>query len=142
MDKPMVASVTTPLTPANTTPTWMRWTGRVISVLPVLGLVMSGVMKVTQPPEVLEGMAKFGFDTKLLIPLAIIELASAAIYLIPQTAVLGAVLLTGYLGGAIVTHLRVGDGDYWPAIIMGVLVWLGLFLRDSRVRSLLPWRSL
>jgi len=120
----------------------MLWTGRVISVLPVLGLVMSGVMKITQPPEVLEGMSKFGFDTKLLIPLAIIELGATAIYLIPQTAVLGAVLLTGYLGGAIVTHVRAEDGGYGPALFMGVLVWLGLFLRDSRIRSLLPWRSL
>jgi hypothetical protein len=86
-------------------------------------------------------MQKFGFDSKLLLPLAIIELGCTALYLIPQTAVLGAVLLTGYLGGAIVTHLRT-DGGYWPALVMGVVLWLGLFFRDARLRALLPWRSL
>lgn len=132
---------TTPVAPASTTPTWMLWTGRVLSALPIPLLVMSAVMKLTQPPEVLEGMQKFGFDSKLLLPLAIIELGCTALYLIPQTAVLGAVLLTGYLGGAIVTHLRT-DGGYWPALVMGVVLWLGLFFRDARLRALLPWRSL
>jgi len=132
---------TTSVAPASTTPTWMLWTGRVLSALPIPLLVMSAVMKLTQPPEVLEGMQKFGFDSKLLLPLAIIELGCTALYLIPQTAVLGAVLLTGYLGGAIVTHLRT-DGGYWPALVMGVVLWLGLFFRDARLRALLPWRSL
>ena len=119
----------------------MLWTGRVISALPVLGLVMSAVMKVTQPPEVTEGMAKFGYGTELLIPLAIVEATCTILYVIPQTSVLGAILLTAYLGGATATHVRVND-PFMAPIIMGVLVWLGLFLRDSRVRSLAPWRFL
>ena len=134
-------NTTTTNTSASGTPTWMLWTGRVISVLPVLGLIMSGVMKVLQPPEVLEGMAKFGVNPKVLIPLAIVEITSTGLNLIPQTAVLGAILLTGYLGGAIMTHMRVDDGCV-PPIVMGVRIWLGLFLRDARVRSLVPWRRL
>lgn len=131
----------TTVTPANTTPAWMLWTGRAISALPVLGLAMSAVMKILQTPEAVEGMGKFGYDAKLLLPLAIVEATCTVLYLIPQTAVLGAVLLTGYLGGAVATHVRVEEG-FVPPVIVGVLVWLGLFLRDSRLRALLPWRSL
>ena len=72
--------------------------------------------------------------------LGILEIACTIIYAIPQTAVLGAILLTGYMGGAIATHVRVGEGVI-PHIIIGVLVWLGLFLREPRLRAILPWRT-
>ena len=117
----------------------MLWTGRVISALPVLGLLMSGVMKFTNSPQLTEGMAKLGWPANLAIPLGITELACTILYIIPQTSVLGAILLTGYLGGATATHVRIGDNFVAP-IIMGVLVWLGLFLRDARLRALLPLR--
>jgi hypothetical protein len=116
------------------------WTGRVISALPVLMLLMSAAMKFMKPPMVVEGMTKSGYPERLLLPLGIVELACTVLYVFPRTAVLGAVLLTGYLGGATATHVRIGEPFYTP-VLLGVLVWLGLYLRDRRVRALLPLRS-
>ena len=93
---------------------WMLWSGRVLSALPVLMLVISAVMKFTNSPAVVKGFTDFGFDTKLLPGLGITELICTALYVIPQTSVLGAILLTGYLGGAVATHLRVGDRVHRP----------------------------
>jgi hypothetical protein len=81
-----------------------------------------------------------GYPESLARPLGIVELACTIIYLVPQTAVLGAILLTGYMGGAIATHVRVGD-PYFVQIGMGVMLWLGLYLRDARLRALLPLRG-
>ena len=116
------------------------WTGRVISTLPVLMLLMSAAFKFMKPPEVVEGFTKMGWPERLSLTLGIVELACTVLYVIPRTAVLGAVLLTGYLGGATATHVRIGDPFYTP-ILLGVLVWLGLYLRDRRVRALLPLRK-
>jgi hypothetical protein len=102
-------------------------------------LLMSGVMKLMKHPKVIEGFQDW--PANVAVPIGIVELVSTALYLIPQTAVLGAVLLTGYLGGATATHVRLGESVLFP-VGMGVLVWLGLFLRDARVRQLLPWRKL
>ena len=88
----------TGVAPANRTPAWMRWTGWVVTVLPVLGLVMSAVMKFMRPAEVVEGMKKAGWPNNLLFGLGVLEVTCTILYLIPQTAVLGAILLTGYLG--------------------------------------------
>ncbi len=118
----------------------MLWAGRIVSALPVLMLFMSGVMKLLKPAAVVEGFAKLGYAEDLALGLGIVELICTAIYVIPRTSVLGAILLTGYLGGATATHVRVGDPFYGP-VILGVLVWLGLFLRDYRVRALIPLRS-
>ena len=117
----------------------MLWTGRVISALPVLGLVMSATMKFLQPKDLVDGFAKFGYPLNLSVPIGVVEIICTVLYVIPQTAVLGAILLTGYLGGAISTHVRIGD-DFTPPVIMGVMLWLGLFLRDARIRALVPWR--
>jgi hypothetical protein len=119
----------------------MLWSGRVVSALPVLMLTLSGVMKLVQPPMVIEGLTKLGYPTSLLVPLGIVELACTILYIVPQTSVLGAILLTGYLGGATATHLRVGESWIGP-VLLGILIWLGLFLRDSRLRALLPLRKL
>jgi DoxX-like family len=118
----------------------MVWTGRIISALPVLVLIMSATMKLMKPTEVTKQFVAYGFKESILAPLGIVELACTALYVIPQTSVLGAILLTGYLGGATVTHLRAGEPFVFP-IVFGVLVWLGLFLRDARVRALIPWRK-
>jgi hypothetical protein len=115
------------------------WAGYIISALPVLLLLMSAVMKLIKPPPVVEGFAHLGLPESLALGLGILELSCAIVYLIPQTSVLGAILLTGYLGGAIVTHLRVGDPFLTP-VILGVLIWGGLFLRDPRLRALIPLR--
>jgi hypothetical protein len=119
----------------------MLWTGRIMSAVPVLMLLMSAVMKFAKPPPVVESFAHLGLPGSLSLGLGMLELACTVVYLIPQTAVLGAILLTGYLGGATVTTLRVGDPFFAP-IIFGVLLWGGLFLRDPRLRSLIPLRRL
>ena len=120
----------------------MIWAGRIISALPILGLLVSGVMKILQPPDAVKGFADLGWPLSVAIGLAVVEIGCTIIYAIPQTAVLGAILLTGYLGGAVATHVRIGDyADITAPIIMGVLVWLGLFLRDSRLRALIPLRK-
>jgi hypothetical protein len=116
------------------------WTGRVLSTLPVLMLLMSAGMKFARPPQVVEGMGKLGYAPELALPLGIVELACTIIYIVPHTAVLGAILLTGYLGGATATHVRVGDPWFGP-VIFGVILWLGLYLRDARLRALLPLRG-
>ena len=115
------------------------WVGRVISVLVSLVFLFSGFMKLKGGPELEQGMAHLGLPMSIVVPLAILELACVAVYLIPPTAVLGAVLLTGYLGGAICTHLRVGD-PFVVQIVLGLLVWLGIYLREDRLKALLPLR--
>ncbi len=117
----------------------MLWAGRIMSALPVLMLLFSGVMKLVKPAPVVEGFAHLGYPESLALGLGIVELACAVVYVIPGTAVLGAILLTGYLGGATATHVRIGEPFFMP-IILGVLVWGGLFLRDERLRALLPLR--
>ncbi len=116
------------------------WTGYAMSVLPVLLLLASAVMKFAKPPAVLEGFTHLGWPEGSVIGLGILELACTAAYLIPATSILGAILLTGYLGGAIATTLRVGDSSS-PTVIMGVLLWGGLFLREPRLRALIPFKK-
>jgi hypothetical protein len=113
----------------------------VASALPVLGLLMSAGMKLSHNPEMVKNFVeKFGFPEGTMSPLGVVELTCAILYAVPQTSVLGAVLLTGYLGGAVATHVRVGEA-FGPPVLLGVLVWLGLFLRDERLRALLPLRK-
>jgi hypothetical protein len=118
----------------------MLWAGGVLSALPVLALVMSGIMKLLKPAAVVEGFEHLGWSEDVTLGLGIVEIACAIIYAIPRSAVLGAILTTGYLGGAIAAHVRIGEPFYAP-LILGVLVWLGLYLRDARLRALVPLRS-
>lgn len=119
------------------------WAGRILSALPVLMLLSSSIMKLMNHPIAVDGFAKFGFPEGIAPKLGILELACTVIYVIPQTSVLGAILLTGYLGGAVVTHVRVGDpfSNIITPVFLGALVWGGLFLRDKRLRALIPFRS-
>ena len=116
------------------------WVGRVISVLVSLLFAMSAFMKLKGGAEVMQGMAHLGFPESLIMPLAILEISCVVIYLIPATSVLGAILLTGYIGGAICTHLRVGD-PFFIQIALGIFVWLGLYLRENRLKALIPLRT-
>jgi hypothetical protein len=118
----------------------MLWAGYIISALPVLMLIVSGAMKLVKSAPVVEGFVRFGYPVSLALGIGLVELACVAIYVVPKTSVLGAILLTGYLGGATATHLRIGDPFFAP-IVLGALVWGGLFLRDARLRALLPLRS-
>jgi hypothetical protein len=117
------------------------WFGWIIGVLPVIALVMSASMKLAHGPEVVKGFKQFGYPEHLLLVLGIVELFCPILYLIPRTAVLGAILMTGYFGGAIATHVRMSDPMFIIPLILGVLTWLGLFLRDRRVRELIPLRK-
>jgi hypothetical protein len=108
------------------------WAGRVISALPALLLLFSGVMMMMKSPSFVEGLTRVGFPTSVVAGIGITAFACAVLYVIPRTAVLGAILLTGYLGGATATHVRVGEPIYLP-VVVGVLVWVGLCLRDERV---------
>ena len=110
-----------------------------MAVFPIAMLLMSATMKFAQPKPVLDGFQHLGWPAGLALALGILELSCVIIYLIPQTAVLGAILLTGYLGGAIATHVRIGEGFVAP-VILGVLLWGSLYLRDPRLRKLIPLR--
>ena len=115
------------------------WTGWVISILPCLMFLVSAFFKFRGGPEVEKGFAHLGLKPSLMLPLGILEVACVAVYLIPPTAVLGAVLLTGFIGGAICTHLRVGD-PFYVHIVLGMMIWLGIYLRENRLWPLLPVR--
>ncbi len=104
------------------------WAGRVISAVPILMMVLSAAMKLTRAPQLVdEFVGALGYRESALTGLALLELGCVALYAIPRTAVLGAVLLTGYLGGAIATHVRVGQAFVVP-LLLGVLVWVGIYL--------------
>jgi uncharacterized membrane protein YphA (DoxX/SURF4 family) len=125
----------------NTQSKAMTWAGRILTALIGLMMVMSATMKLMNRPEVAEQMVKkLGYPEDLTLALGIVELSCVVLYVIPQTTILGAVLLTGYLGGAIATHVRIHDNFLGPAI-GGILVWLAVYLRDPRVRALLPLRQ-
>ena len=115
------------------------WTGCVLSTLPVLLLLFSAFSKLSRTDEVVERFAKNGYPESALLWIGVAELACTVLYAIPQTAVLGAILLTGYLGGATDVHVRSSLPIYIP-ILVGVVVWLGLYFRDARLRELVPVR--
>src|SRR5207247_4266213 len=117
------------------------WVGRVISVLASLVFLMSAFMKLKGGTDVMQGMAHLGLPESMVMPLAILEISCVVIYLIPATSVLGAILLAGYIGGAICTHWRAGD-PFYIQIALGLFVWLGLYLREPRLKDILPLRKL
>ena len=119
------------------------WAGRIISALPVLGLLFSAFIKLRGQAEVVQIFSgHFGYPPQTLTTIGVLELGCAVLYAIPQTSVLGAVLMTGYLGGAVATHVRVSETAWVSAAVVGALAWLGLYLRDPRLRDLLPLRRL
>jgi hypothetical protein len=120
------------------------WTGRVLTGLPLLFLAWDGAMKIAQVPMVVEASAKLGFAPSTLPLLGAIELLAVLLIALPRTRVLGAVLISAYLGGAVATHVRLGDPLFshtlFP-IYVAALIWGGLYLRDARVRALSPFAS-
>lgn len=116
------------------------WAGRVLTTLPALMLLMSGIMKLMKPPELVKEFSRLGWPDDLALGIGIVELVCVTLYVVPRTSVVGAIFLTGYLGGATATHVRIGDSFIAP-IILGVVIWLGLYLRDARLRALIPLRS-
>ena len=117
------------------------WAGRIISTLPALFLLIDGIMKLVKPPVVVEATIKLGYSENVIVAIGVVLLACTIVYLIPRTSVLGAILLTGYLGGAIATHVRVGNSLFtfiFPGIL-GAMLWGGLYLRNERLRSVVPF---
>src|ERR1700722_10134792 len=113
--------------------------GRILTVLTALFMLMDGVMKIVKPAQVLEANARLAYPVSTLSGIGIVLIVCTVIYLIPRTAILGAVLLTGYLGGAVASHVRAGSGLFetiFP-VLFAALVWAGPWLRDRRLRSLL-----
>lgn len=120
------------------------WAGRIISALVVLFLIFDGVTKVMKVAPVMEASKRLGFPAGLIVAIGAVLLACTAIYVIPRTSILGAILLMGYLGGAVVTNLRAGSPLFSETlfpIYFGILVWGGLYLRDLRLHELIPLRS-
>jgi hypothetical protein len=120
----------------------MTWIGRVLSALPILFICVGAAFAFSHPEEVKKGFEKYAFPEGFMNKVLIIEAICLLLYIIPQTAVLGAILLTGYLGGAVITHARVGEPNWIVPIIVGIVFWLGLWFRDPRVRALAPIRRL
>ena len=130
----------TALSLAATPSTPSRWGARIVTGIPVLFLAFDVAIKLIDPPAVAEASTRLGLPAGLSLGLGLVLAAALALYLVPRTAPLGAVLLTGYLGGAVLAHLRIGDPlishTLFP-IYVGALLWIGLFLRDARVRNLI-----
>ena len=120
------------------------WVGRIMSGLPGLFFLVDGVMKLFKPPVVVQATIELGYPESVIVGLGVTLLASTVLYLIPHTSILGAILLTGYLGGAVATHVRVGGPAFNVvfAVTVGALVWGGLWLRDGQLRKMLPFRTL
>lgn len=119
------------------------WSGRILGGLPALFLLVDAIMKLVKPAPVVEATVNLGYPESVIIGIGVVLLICTILYLLPKTAVLGAILLTGYLGGAVATHVRVGEGWFsilFP-VIFGVLLWGGLWLRDERLQKLIPLQS-
>ena len=120
--------------------TKMVWTGRVLTALVSALFLMGIAFALSGNPQAAQGLAKYGWPAGALKTVLALETLSLVLYLIPRTAVLGAVVLTGYLGGAVATHLRLGEAPTLP-VVVGVVAWLGLWLREPRLRELAPLRK-
>ena len=118
----------------------MVWTGRIISGFIVLFMLVDGGAKVARFAPYVEGTVKAGYADSLVVPLGILALFCTIIYAIPQTSILGAILMTAYYGGATATHVRAGQPFYFP-VVFGILVWVAMYLREPRLRALVPLRT-
>lgn len=132
-------------TPAIAAPTPSRraidkklWTARVLGTLVILFLLFDAIAKLLRLAPVIEGTVRVGYSESVIVPLGVVLLLSTVLYAVRQTAVLGAILLTGWLGGATATHVRLGE-PFWMPVLLGVIVWGCLYLRDERVKALLPF---
>lgn len=117
------------------------WVSYTISTLLVLLMIFNGAVKIMKPQPVVEGFAHFGYPESVIVVLGVVEIFCALLYIIPKTSVLGAIFVTGYLGGATATHARVLDWNFVIPFLCGVLAWLALFLRDGRIRALIPLKN-
>ena len=131
-------------TTQSTTSKKMLWTGRIVSALVIVLMLFDAGIKVLRLPAAVEGTIQVGYPASVVLPIGLVLLVCVVLYAIPRTSILGAILLTGYLGGAVATNVRISSPllsyGLLPAYV-GVLAWGGLFLRDERLRQLIPLRS-
>ena len=131
------------LTQASSVSKGRLWTGRIISAVVVLFLLFDSITKVLKVRAVIEASAQLGYPVSAIVTIGIILLVCTVFYIIPQTAVLGTILLTGYLGGAVAANMRIGSAmfnTFFP-IVFAALTWTGIFLRESRLGALIPFRT-
>jgi DoxX-like family len=143
VDRTMAAMTTNLPVSATSISKPALWTGRVLGTLVVLFLLFDGITKVIKEPHVIAASAEFGFSPNQIVLIGAILVFCTVLYAIPRTAILGAILVTGYLGGAVVSQIRVGHGLFeciFP-VIFGALAWLALYLREERLRALVSLRS-
>ena len=119
----------------------MLWTGRAITALTVVFMLFAGIVKLFPSPELIQGFGQYGYPAFLIVVVGVIELVCTLVYLLPSTRVLGAILLTAVLGGATATNVRVEQPTWIVPVVLGASVWVGLFLRDERLRALFPTRN-
>jgi DoxX-like family len=117
------------------------WTGRIVIALVFLFMLFDGGIKVLRLAPAVEGTIRLGYPASVVVPIGLVSLISAFLYAIPRTSILGAILLTGFLGGATATQVRVQDPWFLFPVVLGVLVWVGPFLLDERLHALIPLRS-
>ena len=124
-------------------PKWMTISGWFLTILVAAAMTASGAMKFGNDPQLLEGIKKMGITKETVEKIGTVEIGCAVLYLLPPTTVLGAMLLTGYLGGAVFVHVQMGDpiGNIITPVVIGVLAWLGVYLREPRLRAIVPWRT-
>lgn len=127
------------LSPAN--PKWMTITGWLLGGLPAALLIAGSPVSILKMPMAMEGMKQYGYPEGAVTPIGISALVSAVLYLVPRTSMLGAILLTGYLGGAVATHVRAGEGSFVIAVVFGIFFWGGLWLRNPALRAQFPLRG-
>ena len=121
----------------------LSWAGYIVSALQALFLLLDALGKLFKPEPVVTGTLDLGYQESVIVPLGVLLLVCTVLYIIPKTSVLGAILLTGYLGGAVATHVRLTNPLFTHQLFpvyLGALLWLGLYLRDARLRRLLPFR--
>jgi hypothetical protein len=135
------ATTTRSTTQTPATSRGMLLTGRIITGFVALFLLMDGVLRIARFAPYVDGLVQFGYPAHLAVPIGLSLVVGTVLYLVPRTAVLGAIVLTGYLGGAVASHVRMEDRFFVTGIIFGVLVWAGLYLREPRLRALLSLRS-
>lgn len=124
-------------------PKGQLWTGRVLSGVAVLFMLFDTVIHALRGPQVVQGFAQLGFPLSIAIPLSAVEFIGIVLYVIPKTSALGAILLTGYLGGAVAAQVRIGApllGFVLAPVYVALFLWVGLYLRDERVRAVVPVR--
>lgn len=115
--------------------------GWLLCLVPAALVLLGAVMNLARMPQAVEGAKQMGFPDSAVLTIGVLALVSSLLFLVPRTAVFGAIMMTAYFGGAVATHVHINDGNWPTAVVCGVLTWVGLALREDRLRALLPLRS-